>query len=778
MISVVSPVVAQAVVQAPSANAVWRILQFAALLLELGGAILIAALFAAARRSSIRRAYFDTWTLSWLAMAVGIGALAARYFLIGTDRGLLPGGPAGAPGDSDPTVRALYWVYQCGKIAYWVLIWRGVVEFAAAPGGARSRWPWLAAAVAMGTLALAVSRDLNDLLVLQALVAVAACARAATLLMAMPPSRRSVGVTTTAVVLTATAVIWALYFLAFGSAVNVVPAVLGPVAPVLLDYNSYVDMLLLVMLGYAMLMVFMEDARKRVSDAETRLAQLVTSSPLPIVTLDESLRVLDANAAADRMFGGAMPLPRGAAVDVIVSPSDRPRLQSALAALRASDEPGCTVGHDEPIHARRADGSTFSSELVVSRLRGAADATLSVMVRDVTERSAHEQRRQHVSTMEAVRQLAGGLAHDFNNLLTTIVGRSQIVARTLPPTAPAREDVQQIQEAASAAARLAQNLLALSRREPLNPVRLDVDAAARACEPAVREVAGEDVRIEWRLGAAGAEAHVDRDRLRTTIAALAANAAEAMEHRGVVTIETSRAHLPQPGGGTSDAVSVCVRDTGPGLHPHARAHLFEPFFSTKADGRGLGLATTWAFVQQSGGTVNVESGPQGTTVRLLFPMAAVGAPPAAPVAPAVPPAPPALSIVPGPRRAGGRVLLVDDEALVRRSVRIFLERAGLTVTEAVDGVEAAAEFARAPTGFDVVLTDVVMPRMNGRELVRRIREIRHDVPVVVMSGMLSDQEVLGMVNRREVRFVAKPFDVDTLVDAVRDALDTDASHVA
>lgn len=753
----------------PTPDAVWRILQFAAILLELGGAILIVGLFAAARRSSIRRAYFDTWTLSWLAMVVGIAAIAARYFLIGSTGGLSPSGPAGAAGDGNVTVRALYWVYECGKLAYWVLIWRGVVEFVAPVSGGRSLRPWLAAAVAMGTGALAVSRDLNDLLVLQAVVAVLACTRSAKLLASVPPARRSVGVTTTAVVLAATALVWALYFLAFGAAVGMVPAVLGPVADVLLDYNSYLDMLMLVMLGYAMLMVFMEDARQRVSDAELRLAQLVTSSPLPIVTLDGDLTIVDANAAADRAFGGTMPLSRGAPVDAIVAPTDRPRLRSTLAAFAASEAPGCTIGHDEPVHARRADGSTFASELVVARLRDANDATVSLLVRDVTDRSAHEQRRRQVTTMEAVRQLAGGLAHDFNNLLTTIVGRSQIVSRTLPATAPAREDMRQIQDAAAAAARLARSLLALSRREPLNPVRLCVDDAVRGSEPAVKEAVGADVPIDWQLGAGDAAAHVDPDRLQGTIVALVLNAAEATTGGGPVTIETSRAYMPQPGGGTSDAVCVAVRDTGPGLHPDARAHLFEPFFSTKADGRGLGLATTWAFVQQSGGTVNVESGSQGTAVRLLFPLA---------VPLAAPTAPPPLSIVTGARRTAGRVLVAEDETLVRKSVRIFLERAGMTVVEAGDGLEAAAAFERAPGEIDAVLTDVVMPRMNGRELVERIRQVRPDVPVVFMSGMLSDPDVLAMVHSRQVRFVAKPFDVDVLVEAVRAALGTDASHVA
>ena len=250
------------------------------------------------------------------------------------------------------------------------------------------------------------------------------------------------------------------------------------------------------------------------------------------------------------------------------------------------------------------------------------------------------------------------------------------------------------------------------------------------------------------------------------------NAVDAMPGGGELSIETSSALLPHGQGGGQEAACVSVRDTGTGIEPAARAHLFEPFFSTKGDSRGLGLATTWAFAHQSGGTVDVESGSRGTTVRMLFPIAA--APVRAPEVAARPP----LAIV-RDRRAGGQTVLVaEDEASVRRSVRVILERGGFTVIDAADGVEALEAFDHAPDEIGLLLTDVMMPQMGGRDLALRVRERRPDLPVVFMSGFLRDPDVLRMVNDRRVRFIAKPFDIDELISTVRAELGDVGTNVA
>jgi PAS domain S-box-containing protein len=741
-----------------------QIIQFAAVLVEMGGAIFIAILFIVASRSSQRREYFRTWTAAWVCMAIAISAIAARYLLLTRT-------PAGLPPEHAPEVRALYWLYGAAKFSYWVLVWRGAAEYtthAAVTGS--TRWRWLGAAIGASTLGWFFYRDLNDLLVWQAPLAVACCVAAAAALLRLPASRRTTGTTTTGIVLALTTALWVLYFAAFATATRIVTIPLGPVMQVLLSYNTYVDVLMLLVLGYAMLMMFMEDASRRISDIETRLGGFVMAAPEPILTIDAQQRVIALNRAAEAVFGGGARRSAGAQVADLVESADRERLRKAIEDFTAGDEASRLVGDDGGwLHGMRADGSTFTAEFTLSRLFDADVSDVSVVVRDLTERREQEERRRQASTMEAVRQLAGGLAHDFNNLLTTIVGRSQIVARTLPSASTVREDVVQIEHAAAAAARLSRGLLALSRREPLNPERLSVDDAIRAAEPAIRGVMG-GIECTLKLGACNTWAHLDRARFDGVLMALVQNAREAMGETGTLTIETSCATLPQQFGANVEAACITVRDTGGGLHPDARAHLFEPFFSTKGDGRGLGLATTWAFVHQSGGTVDVESGRDGTMVRILFPVAvrsAVDAPP--PVA--------SLSIVAEPPRRR-TVLVAEDEASVRRSVRIFLERAGYTVIDAPDGVEALAAFERASDEIGMLLTDVMMPQMGGRELAMKIMEMRPDLPVVFMSGFLRDPEVLRMVNDRRVRFLAKPFDVDALVSTVRAEIDEAGTNAA
>ncbi len=748
---------------AAEASAALRILQFAAILLELGGALLIAAIFTVASRASLRRTYFTTWTAAWVALVVAMAAICARYYLLGA-------APGSTLPDGTPAVVTLYLLYEGGKMAYWALIWRGALEFTRQAPEPSSRWRWAGGAMAVGAAAALICDALNDLIIIQAPVAAAACAYSAVALYALPRSRRTSGTLLTATVLAVTAPLWAAYFFAFAHATGRISWSMGPLAGLLVRYNSYADMLLLVTLGFSILMLFLEDARARITGAEERLASLVTTAPDPILTIDATQRVTSANPAAVRAFGG----PRtGSEVASLVEPIHRDVLRAAISRFSAGDALAEVIGAEERINALRPDGTSFAAEFTISRLHDADLSTTSVLVRDVSSRHALEERRRHESTMEAVRQLAGGLAHDFNNLLTTIVGRIRIVSRTLPPTSPVRDDVTQVEEAAGAAARLSAGLLALSRREPLNPERLLVDDVVRQAIESIGKSAGPGVELVVRTGSANAFAHADRRRLEGALESVVQNAVEASGGVGVVTVETSRALLPQHGGATMEVVSIAVRDRGPGIAAEARDHLFEPFFSTKAEGRGLGLATTWAFMHQSGGTIDVDSGGHGTTVRLHFPLASGQATDRRSADDAPP-----LAIVPGVRRDRRAVLVAEDEPSVRRSVRKFLERGGITVVDAADGVEALAAFTAAPDEFGLLLTDVMMPQMGGRELTMRCLELRPDLRVVFMSGFLRDPEVLRMVNDRRVRFISKPFDADSLVAVVRGELDADGANVA
>lgn len=745
-------------------DAASRIIQFAAILLEMACVVLIAGLFAIVGRSSLRRDYFTTWMYAWCAMMLGIGAITARYFFLSNVT-------VQTEPEAAPAVRALYFVYQLGKVGYWALICRGALEYAGQPVARRVKW--LVAVAVYSAISFFASPDLNVLLVWQAPVAIAGCAIGARTLFRLDKGRRSLGATATATVLAATALLWSVYLVVFGGFVLNRPETSSGLTWLVLGYNSYADMLMLVTLGYAMLVLFMDDARDRLGGIETRMASLVRTAAEPILALDGEQRVIDANRAAARLFGDGARVVPGTAVSELVAVSDRERLREAIDDFAGGAEASRLVGDDGCLQAIRADGSTFTAEFTLSRLFDADVRSVSLVVRDVTARRAEQERRRQASTMEAVRQLAGGLAHDLNNLLTTIVGRSQIVARTLAPASPVREDVMQIEQAGAAASRLSRGLLALSRREPLDPERIEIDGVIRGLETRIRETLGTEITCFVQPGAPDAFAHLDRGRLEQSIFALVQNAREAIDGCGEVVIETSRAFSPHHHGERSDGACIVIRDTGPGLTTDARAHLFEPFFSTKADGRGLGLATAWAFVHQSGGTLDVESASQGTTFRIFFPLSAGGT-----TERAMPAAPLTLLIVPPPATSRRSVLLAEDEESVRKSVRLFLERAGITVVDAADGAEALAAFERAPDDFGLLLTDVMMPQMGGRELTLKVLERRPDLRIIFMSGFLRDPEVLRMVNDRRVRFLSKPFDVDALVAMVRGELEDAGTNAA
>jgi two-component system, cell cycle sensor histidine kinase and response regulator CckA len=731
-----------------------RLVQFAAILLELGGAVLVALLFGLIRRYAPRRKYFATWAWAWLAMVIGIGAVAYRYVLLGD----IAGGPVP---DSSGQVRALYALYQGGKVLFWLLVCRGVIEYAR-PGDTWSRgWPFVA--IAYSVVSAAFSTDLNAVLVWQAPVAVMACALGAGVLFRLRPSQRSVGSVVTGTVLTISAALWAVYFVVFGGAIALLPPIVPWFSDAVSSYNSYADMLMIVMLGYAMVVLFMEDARLRISESEARLAALVSSAADAIITADGDLRLLDANLAAERLFGFRRETAVGRPIGEFIAAADRSRFQGSLNSFLDGTAALAVLQADEELRAIRHDGALFTFEASASKVRANATTSLALVVRDVTERREREEKKRQLQKMETVRQLAGGLAHDFNNLLTAIVGRNQIVARSLPAGSPLRDDVAEIERAAGTAARLTVGLLALSRREMLYAERVALNGVLRSLEARIQ---AEAPHVEFRYAIDAGDVHADPARLQEVILAVTQNAVEATgSGAGRITIETSRLTRQKEIGRLIDTACIVVSDTGPGLSRAARAHLFEPFFSTRGDGRGLGLATAYAFLQQSGGWMDVQSSSNGTTVRLALPIVQGEAivfdnaeSHAGITAVAQPPA----------RRT---VLVAEDEDSVRRLVRAVLEREGWCVLECENGMEALAAFESGDPPVDVLLTDVVMPQMGGRELASRLLALKPSLRVIFMSGFVDDGELLEGFSDRATPFLQKPFDIAELASTVRRAME-------
>jgi PAS domain S-box-containing protein len=386
---------------------------------------------------------------------------------------------------------------------------------------------------------------------------------------------------------------------------------------------------------------------------------------------------------------------------------------------------------------------------------------------DVTERHKLEEQFQQAQKMEAIGRLAGGVAHDFNNLLTAILGYSELLLADLDPSDPRRADITEIQKAGESAARLTRQLLALSRKQIIEPMLLDLNVVVTDMRAMLGRIIGEDVNIVLGLRPDLAPVKADRGQMEQIILNLAVNARDAMPTGGTLTIETANIELHQHDGTTCFALkpgpctALIVSDTGTGMSPEVRARLFEPFFTTKEIGKGtgLGLATVHSIVKQSGGRVDVSSEVgRGTSFTMYFPRAdvveTVNARPAVQT------------------RVGAQtVLVVEDAEGLRALARRLLERQGYRVLVAANADEARRLFDRNPS-VDVLLTDVVMPGASGAELTRRLIEQRPALKVIYMSGYTEETIVHQGVLNPGIAFLHKPFTSETLGRKVREVLDS------
>jgi signal transduction histidine kinase len=387
---------------------------------------------------------------------------------------------------------------------------------------------------------------------------------------------------------------------------------------------------------------------------------------------------------------------------------------------------------------------------------------------DITEHKRLENQFRQAQKMEAIGHLAGGVAHDFNNLLTIIGGYSDMLLADLPQADVNRGTLSEIRHAAERAAALTRQLLAFSRRTVLELKVVDINEIVRDNEKMLRRLIGEDVSMTTDLEASLANVKVDPGQLGQVIMNLAVNARDAMPTGGSLRIET-RSVMPHdvPGATAPEAtaghyVLITVVDSGLGMTPEVRAHLFEPFFTTKGPGKGtgLGLATVYGIVKQSGGFIVVDSEPgRGTAFKLYFP-AVSGA---------------ASTDRSGPTRrplavGAETILLVEDEDAVRSMLHTVLSRAGYTLLDTGRSSEAL-RLAREQARIDLLITDVVMPDMGGRELVERIVPLQPGIKVLYLSGYTDDAVVRHGVLQAEVAFLQKPFPMSALTNKVRQVLD-------
>jgi PAS domain S-box-containing protein len=428
-----------------------------------------------------------------------------------------------------------------------------------------------------------------------------------------------------------------------------------------------------------------------------------------------------------------------------------------------------TAGEPGTFHVEWKDGSYACHVEPLRNGSGEVQGAIC-MALDITDRKQLEEQFRQAQKMEAVGRLAGGIAHDFNNLLMVIQGYADLMTDRIPINDPLRRNAEQIQTAAQRATSLTQQLLAFSRKQILAPKILGVHSVVADMEKILRRLIGED--IELRVSAAPDLwlVQADRSQIEQVIMNLAVNARDAMPNGGRLTIETANVELD---GSFSHSptvlapgkyVMLAVTDNGCGIDSKTQAHIFEPFFTTKEKGKGtgLGLATVYGIVKQSGGYIWVYSEPgQGTTFKIYLPrVQGAGAV--------------TDRDRPGEIQAALRgsevVLLVEDEAGVRELAREYLETSGYTVLEARDG-HAALEMASAHGGhIHLLMTDVVMPGISGRELAQRMVKIRPDIKILYMSGY-TDQAIVhqGILEDGAV-LLQKPFSMGTLASKLREIL--------
>ena len=404
--------------------------------------------------------------------------------------------------------------------------------------------------------------------------------------------------------------------------------------------------------------------------------------------------------------------------------------------------------------------------LIAHRDESGEVSVISTVIRDMTLVRDLEAQLAHAQRLESVGRLAGGVAHDFNNLLTVIENYVELACDSLPPTGPVRDDLAMVLRATERAGALCRQLLSFARKEVIFPEPLDINRVVRQFASLVGRIVGEDVRLELDLEERLRLVLMDPSQLEQILANLVVNARDAMKEGGLLLISTRQIPVwPEGnahGASCAEWVELVVADTGEGMSDEVRSRVFEPFFTTKGPGRGsgLGLATVYGAVSQNNGTISIRSAlGQGTQVTIRWPTIE-----------SEPEDGPDTS--PQPSRGGAEtILVVEDEPMVRQLVVRALGSAGYAVREAESPFQALDLALRHQPLCDMILTDVVMPDMNGRALVERLKPYLSGCPVLYMSGYTDSLLDQGGIINPEVQLLVKPFSRRQLLEKVRAVLD-------
>ncbi len=515
--------------------------------------------------------------------------------------------------------------------------------------------------------------------------------------------------------------------------------------------------------------------RKQIVDAlrqsEERHRMLFRRNPLPMWVVEaETLQVLAVNDAAVDHYGYSSSEFLGMSLRDLWLPEESAQLGGVAA------PPGSGRNHVGAHRHRKKDGTPIRVEVISDDAWSGGKPARLVLALDVTDkeraqedlRGAEAQLRQ-AQKMEAVGRLAGGIAHDFNNVLTVVKSFTEFLLEDLEGTDPRRADVQEIAKAADRAAGMTRRLLAFSRRQVLQPRPIDLNAVIAGMERMLQRLIGDDVRVTTSLDGALLPVQADPGSIEQVILNLIVNARDAMPSGGSLAIETHNARLDHPDANWSiqpgPYAMLSIRDTGHGMDAATQARVFEPFFTTKGmgEGTGLGLAMVYGIIKQSRGHVWVSSkAGEGTTFTIYLPQVVAIEP-----APIVKP-----EVVPATTGGGETILLVDDEEALRSAARRALVRAGYRVIPAVDGSDALRVYMEhTATPVALVVTDVVMPGLGGRELVGRLKLMSPSLRVLFVSGYTEEGVRKQGVLQPGTEFLEKPFTPEKLLRKIREILD-------
>ena len=494
-------------------------------------------------------------------------------------------------------------------------------------------------------------------------------------------------------------------------------------------------------------------------ESEVRYRELWHNALDGMLTIDPTGRITSINAAGCEIVGESAAVIVGRPFTEFLVPRD---VDAARDIFMALVNTGQGVSSPVAVSVSRPRGRAVQVEATAQRIeRNGTLVEVLAIVRDVSQRRQLEAQLQQSQKMEAIGRLAGGVAHDFNNLLTAIIGYSQIAGIRPGVPAPALLDLKEITSAAHRAASLTRQLLAFSRRQVMEPRVLNLNAVVTGIEALLRRLIGEDVTFTTDLATNVAAVLADPSQLEQVVLNLAVNARDAMPDGGTLVLRTRMADsadkpLSTPALGDGPFVVLEVIDTGTGMDDETRLHVFEPFYTTKELGTGLGLSTVYGIVQQSGGSIAVESElGRGTTFSVFLPVASGDV--AAHELPSVPSGP------------GGTetILVVEDDDRVRALASRVLTLGGYTVLEASDP-EAALALAVEGHDIHLLLSDLVLPVMRGSDLYHRLRQRRPHLRVLYISGYRSAADRPDV---DDAAFLPKPFTPDMLAAAVRAVLD-------